>query len=91
MAGPSGRKKVFRLSDVVQPFSEAEIEKLTSKAIRRILHAEKTIAQSGMAHVRDRRAGQSLISHRFNDPSCTKRAPVSEHNHGGVRLSGRSE
>ncbi|XP_056290962.1 symplekin [Pseudoliparis swirei] len=52
MAGPSGRKKVFRLSDVVQPFSEAEIEKLTSKAIRRILHAEKTIAQSGMAHIR---------------------------------------
>ncbi|TNN48129.1 Symplekin [Liparis tanakae] len=52
MAGPSGRKKVFRLSDVVQPLSEAEIEKLTSKAIRRILHSEKTIAQSGMAHVR---------------------------------------
>uniref|UniRef100_A0A8C2XJN4 Symplekin scaffold protein n=1 Tax=Cyclopterus lumpus TaxID=8103 RepID=A0A8C2XJN4_CYCLU len=52
MAGPSGRKKVFRLSDVVQPLSDAEIEKLTSKAIRRILHSEKTIAQSGMSHVR---------------------------------------
>uniref|UniRef100_A0AAQ4R1J0 Symplekin n=1 Tax=Gasterosteus aculeatus aculeatus TaxID=481459 RepID=A0AAQ4R1J0_GASAC len=52
MSGPSGRKKVFRLSDVVQPLTDAEIEKLTSKAVRRILHSEKTIAQSGMAHVR---------------------------------------
>lgn len=52
MAGPSGRKKVFRLADVVQPLSNAEIEKLTSKAVRRILHSEKTIAQSGMSHVR---------------------------------------
>lgn len=53
MSGPSGRKKVFRLSDVVQPLTDAEIEKLTSKAVRRILHSEKTIAQSGMAHVSD--------------------------------------
>lgn len=52
LAGPSGRKKVFRLSDVVQPLSDTELEKLTSKAVRRILHSEKTIAQSGMSHVR---------------------------------------
>lgn len=52
MAGPSGRKKVFRLSDVVQPLSDAQIETLTSKAVKRILHSEKTIAQSGMSHVR---------------------------------------
>ncbi|KAL6101329.1 sympk [Pungitius sinensis] len=52
MSGPSGRKKVFRLADVVQPLTDAEIEKLTSKALRRILHSEKTIAQSGMSHVR---------------------------------------
>ncbi|XP_069554867.1 symplekin [Brachyistius frenatus] len=52
MTGASGRKKVFRLSDVVQPLSETQIEKLTSKAVNRILHSEKAIAQSGMSHVR---------------------------------------
>lgn len=52
MAGAGGRKKVFRLSDVVQPLSEGQIETLTSKAVKRILHSEKAIAQSGMSHVR---------------------------------------
>uniref|UniRef100_A0AAQ5ZPI2 Symplekin n=1 Tax=Amphiprion ocellaris TaxID=80972 RepID=A0AAQ5ZPI2_AMPOC len=52
MTGASGRKKVFRLSDVVQPLSDTQIEKLTSKAVKRILHSEKAIAQSGMSHVR---------------------------------------
>ncbi|XP_040913725.1 symplekin [Toxotes jaculatrix] len=52
MTGASGRKKVFRLSDVVQPLSDTQIEKLTSRAIKRILHSEKAIAQSGMSHVR---------------------------------------
>ena len=42
---------MFRLSDVVQPLSEAQIEKLTSRAVKRILHSEKSIAQSGMSHV----------------------------------------
>uniref|UniRef100_A0A8C4HUP8 Symplekin n=1 Tax=Dicentrarchus labrax TaxID=13489 RepID=A0A8C4HUP8_DICLA len=52
MTGASGRKKVFRLSDVVQTLSEPQIETLTSKAVKRILHSEKAIAQSGMSHVR---------------------------------------
>lgn len=52
MSGAGGRKKVFRLSDVVQPLSDAQIEQLTSKAVKRILHSEKAIAQSGMSHVR---------------------------------------
>ncbi|XP_049449387.1 symplekin [Epinephelus fuscoguttatus] len=52
IAGAGGRKKVFRLSDVVQPLSDAQIEKLTSSAVKRILHSEKEIAQSGMSHVR---------------------------------------
>ncbi|XP_071777759.2 symplekin [Centroberyx gerrardi] len=52
MAGASGRKKVFRLSDVVQPLSDTQIEKLTSLSVKRILHSEKAIAQSGMSHVR---------------------------------------
>lgn len=53
MTGASGRKKVFRLSDVIQPVSDTQIEKLTSKAVKRILHSEKAIAQSGMSHVSD--------------------------------------
>lgn len=52
MAGAGGRKKVFRLSDVVQPLTDVQIENLTSKAVKRILHSEKAIAQSGMSHVR---------------------------------------
>ncbi|KAF3695155.1 Symplekin [Channa argus] len=52
MTGASGRKKVFRLSDVIQPLSDTQIEKLTSKAVKRILHSEKAIAQSGVSHVR---------------------------------------
>lgn len=50
--GASGRKKVFRLADVVQPLTEAQVEKLTNMAVKRILNSEKAIAQSGMAHVR---------------------------------------
>uniref|UniRef100_A0A3B4XQN5 Symplekin scaffold protein n=1 Tax=Seriola lalandi dorsalis TaxID=1841481 RepID=A0A3B4XQN5_SERLL len=52
LTGASGRKKVFRLSDVVQPLSDTQIETLTSRAVKRILHSEKAIAQSGMSHVR---------------------------------------
>lgn len=66
-AGPSGRKKVFRLSDVVQPLSDMQIETMTSKAIKRILHSEKAIAQSGMSHVRTGLCSseQSTLQHTF--------------------------
>ncbi|XP_072530867.1 symplekin [Salminus brasiliensis] len=50
--GSSGRKKVFRLADVVQPLSDTQLEKLTNMAVKRILQAEKAIARSGMSHVR---------------------------------------
>ncbi|XP_026778272.3 symplekin [Pangasianodon hypophthalmus] len=50
--GSSGRKKVFRLADVVQPLSDSQIDKLNSMAVRRILQSEKAIARSGMSHVR---------------------------------------
>lgn len=52
LAGSSGRKKVFRLTDVIQPLTDSQIENLSSKAIKRILHSEKAIAQSGMSQVR---------------------------------------
>ncbi|XP_028823500.1 symplekin-like [Denticeps clupeoides] len=50
--GSSGRKKVFRLADVVQPLTDTQIEKLTNMAVGRILQSEKAIARSGMSHVR---------------------------------------
>uniref|UniRef100_A0A6Q2Y194 Symplekin n=1 Tax=Esox lucius TaxID=8010 RepID=A0A6Q2Y194_ESOLU len=52
MPGASGKRKVFRLADVVQPFTDAQLEKMTNTAVKRILHSEKAIAQSGMSHVR---------------------------------------
>ncbi|KAM3862160.1 symplekin [Diretmus argenteus] len=52
IAGATGRKKVFRLADVIQPLSDSQIEKLSSMSVKRILHSEKAIAQSGMSHVR---------------------------------------
>lgn len=52
MTGASGRKKVFRLADVIQPLTNYQIENLTSKAVKRMLHSERAIAQSGMSHVR---------------------------------------
>jgi hypothetical protein len=51
LPGATGKRKVFRLADVVQPLLEGQIEKLTSGAVKRILDSEKNIAQSGMAHV----------------------------------------
>ncbi|KAL0994032.1 hypothetical protein UPYG_G00116950 [Umbra pygmaea] len=50
--GAGGKRKVFKLADVVQPFTDAQLEKMTNMAVKRILHSEKSIAQSGMAHVR---------------------------------------
>ncbi|KAJ8266595.1 hypothetical protein GJAV_G00132310 [Gymnothorax javanicus] len=51
-SGASGRKKVFRLADVIKPMSDAQMEKLTTAAVKRILQSEKAIMRSGMAHVR---------------------------------------
>ena len=50
-ASSSGRKKVFRLADVVQPLTELQMTKLTNLSVQRILKSEKAIARSGMAHV----------------------------------------
>lgn len=52
ISGSSGRKKVFRLADVVQPLNDVQISKLTNLAVQRILKSEKAIARSGMSHVR---------------------------------------
>lgn len=50
--GASGRKKIFRLSDVIKPLADAQKEKLKLAAVKRILRSEKAVAYSGAAHVR---------------------------------------
>lgn len=42
---------MFRLADVMQPLTDAQMEKLTNGAVKRILNSEKAIARTGMAHV----------------------------------------
>ncbi|XP_058678806.1 symplekin [Ammospiza caudacuta] len=52
LAGAGGRKKVFRLSDVLKPLSEVQVEKLKLGAVRRILRSERAVAASGAAQAR---------------------------------------
>ncbi|XP_069738617.1 symplekin [Phaenicophaeus curvirostris] len=52
LAGAGGRKKVFRLSDVLKPLSEVQVEKLKLSAVTRILRAERAVACSGAAQAR---------------------------------------
>uniref|UniRef100_A0A8C3CLQ5 Symplekin n=1 Tax=Cairina moschata TaxID=8855 RepID=A0A8C3CLQ5_CAIMO len=52
LAGAGGRKKVFRLSDVVKPLSDVQVEKLKLGAVTRILRAERAVACSGAAQAR---------------------------------------
>ncbi|XP_043918440.1 symplekin isoform X2 [Protopterus annectens] len=50
--GSSGRKKVFRLSDVIQKLSDSQMENMKFAAVNRILQAEKAVAYSGAAQIR---------------------------------------
>ncbi|XP_028921030.1 symplekin [Ornithorhynchus anatinus] len=52
LAGAGGRKKVFRLSDVLKPLTDSQIEAMKLGAVTRILRAEKAVACSGAAQVR---------------------------------------
>ncbi|NXH92750.1 SYMPK protein, partial [Edolisoma coerulescens] len=52
LAGAGGRKKVFRLSDVLKPLSDVQVEKLKLGAVRRILRSERAVAASGAAQAR---------------------------------------
>ncbi|GCC19433.1 hypothetical protein chiPu_0018379, partial [Chiloscyllium punctatum] len=49
--GQSGRKKVFRLGDVVQQLPADKIDKLKLGAVQRILKAEKAVARGGAGAV----------------------------------------
>ncbi|XP_050840383.1 LOW QUALITY PROTEIN: symplekin-like [Serinus canaria] len=61
LAGAGGRKKVFRLSDVLKPLSEVQVEKLKLGAVRRILRSERAVAASGAAQVRAAHLGTAGI------------------------------
>ncbi|XP_067875156.1 symplekin isoform X2 [Heterodontus francisci] len=50
--GQSGRKKVFRLGDVVQQLPADKIDKLKLGAVQRILNAEKAVARGGAGPIR---------------------------------------
>lgn len=52
LAGAGGRKKIFRLSDVLKPLTDAQVEAMKLGAVKRILRAEKAVAYSGAAQVR---------------------------------------
>ncbi|KAL8219837.1 UNVERIFIED_CONTAM: hypothetical protein K2H54_034687 [Gekko kuhli] len=52
LAGASGRKKIFRLSDVIKPLTDAQMDKLKLSSVKRILRSEKAVACSGAAHAR---------------------------------------
>ncbi|KAF6079573.1 symplekin [Phyllostomus discolor] len=52
LAGAGGRKKIFRLSDVLKPLTDAQVEAMKLGAVKRILRAEKAVACSGAAQAR---------------------------------------
>uniref|UniRef100_A0A8C3RVD2 Symplekin n=1 Tax=Chelydra serpentina TaxID=8475 RepID=A0A8C3RVD2_CHESE len=52
LAGAGGRKKVFRLSDVIKPLTDVQMEKLKLGAVKRILCSERAVACSGAAKAR---------------------------------------
>ncbi|EOA93496.1 Symplekin, partial [Anas platyrhynchos] len=58
-----GRKKVFRLSDVVKPLSDVQVEKLKLGAVTRILRAERAVACSGAAQFQYLHVLLDLSSH----------------------------
>uniref|UniRef100_UPI00398E4AEC symplekin n=1 Tax=Pristiophorus japonicus TaxID=55135 RepID=UPI00398E4AEC len=50
--GQSGRKKVFRLGDVVQQLPADKIDKLKIGAVQRILNSEKAVVRGGAGPIR---------------------------------------
>ncbi|XP_062463806.1 symplekin, partial [Pezoporus occidentalis] len=62
LVGAGGRKKVFRLADVLKPLTETQVEKLKLGAVKRILRAERAVACSGAAQARVKILA-SLVTH----------------------------
>ncbi|KAM4696875.1 symplekin [Rhinophrynus dorsalis] len=51
-AGGGGRKKVFRLKDVSEPLTDAQIKNLKLGAVKRILQAERSVGSTGGSQMR---------------------------------------
>lgn len=58
-----GRKKVFKLKEVLQPLTDTQIKDLKMAAVQRILQAERYIGGSGAAQVRNLIVFYFLLAH----------------------------
>ncbi|XP_069841639.1 symplekin [Dendropsophus ebraccatus] len=52
VAGAGGRKKIFKLKEVLEPLTESQIKNLKLSAVQRILQAERSVGGSGAAQMR---------------------------------------
>lgn len=77
--GAVGRKKVFKLKEVLQPLTDTQIKDLKMSAVRRILQAERYIGGSGAAQMRvkvlarlvtllDPSLKAEILAHFLSDP-----------------------
>ncbi|XP_063794520.1 symplekin [Pseudophryne corroboree] len=78
-AGSGGRKKVFKLKEVLEPMTEAQIRSLKLAAVQRILQAERSVGGSAAAQMRvkvlarlvthlDTSLKVEVLSHFLRDP-----------------------
>ncbi|XP_071979325.1 symplekin [Engystomops pustulosus] len=51
-AAAGGRKKIFKLKEVLEPLTDAQIKNLKLAAVQRILQAERSVGGSGAAQMR---------------------------------------
>ncbi|XP_073498173.1 symplekin isoform X1 [Phyllobates terribilis] len=51
-AGAIGRKKIFKLKEVLEPLTESQVKDLKLTAVQRILQAERSVGGSGAAQMR---------------------------------------
>ncbi|XP_075704540.1 symplekin isoform X2 [Rhinoderma darwinii] len=51
-AAAGGRKKIFKLKEVLEPLTDIQIKNLKLAAVQRILHAERSVGGSGAALMR---------------------------------------
>ncbi|XP_053329547.1 symplekin [Spea bombifrons] len=51
-AGAGGRKKIFKLKEVSEPLTEAQMKSLKLGSVQRILQSEKSVGSSGASQIR---------------------------------------
>ncbi|XP_077142473.1 symplekin [Ranitomeya variabilis] len=78
-AGAIGRKKIFKLKEVLEPLTESQVNDLKLTAVHRILQAERSVGGSGAAQMRvkvlarlvtlfDTSLKAEVLSHFLMDP-----------------------